>query len=641
MVLTGLSHKIAKLRPWSMGSGIPELKAILQRTYLKGFMQVGMIPVKFIGLVLVECAGLPVGKEGPLAHISAVITKRLAETRLFNAVTRIPQWSDRAFACAISVGLCASFGVPLGGVLFAMEVVPDSVGTTMTYWACLYASIMGSMMLRLLPALLAGPIVNLLPPLPEAPHRGADPEELLKNGALWLLCLPFGIALGFLGAVFVNTQTALSVRLRRWSTGTDVSKFDMRHGGDIRGGLGQTLVDVQHKPGTADHWRVCRKKTMLDGFIPVPTHRGLLLCLAVAAVDQTVNFLVPIARGTNQAQLLWSLISMHDTDWRSVETGFGSSGRVPAMPHDRLFPAAETASDLHQMVAHLAYFAWKFVSTCFALSIPVPCGSIIPCYIMGALLGRAYLYFLQLVAPSVGALFAGSYSDFALIGATAFAAGVCRSFSVVITVSELVGRPNLLMPTGIASIVSIGTGNFFSPGFFEAAGRSKMLPMLHKARSILDGSRMVSSLMSERVPRIPDSLGEDAWRGREYVRHVLNTHEMWTQFPVVAGDPSELDSAPLIGTVPRKVVEEYCALDESPSEPDAGTPGKPAVRLPRRHLHVATQVPMHMCVREAQLAVQLHPEMALYVVHHGHVVGYIDFELLLQDQTEKLRFEEW
>ena len=59
--------------PGSVGSGIAELMAYLNGVNYPKFFSFETLGCKIFGLCLAVSAGLCVGKEGPLAHIGAVI----------------------------------------------------------------------------------------------------------------------------------------------------------------------------------------------------------------------------------------------------------------------------------------------------------------------------------------------------------------------------------------------------------------------------------------------------------------------------------------------------------------------------------------------------------------------------------------
>ena len=67
------SGLVVYLGPGALGSGIPELMAYLNGINYPKFINNTTLTVKIFALSLSVAAGLCVGKEGPLAHIGAVI----------------------------------------------------------------------------------------------------------------------------------------------------------------------------------------------------------------------------------------------------------------------------------------------------------------------------------------------------------------------------------------------------------------------------------------------------------------------------------------------------------------------------------------------------------------------------------------
>ena len=63
------------LGPAATGSGIAEIMALLNGVNMPGFISVESLLVKILGVILAIAASLCVGKEGPLAHIGAVVSQ--------------------------------------------------------------------------------------------------------------------------------------------------------------------------------------------------------------------------------------------------------------------------------------------------------------------------------------------------------------------------------------------------------------------------------------------------------------------------------------------------------------------------------------------------------------------------------------
>lgn len=73
--------------PYAAGSGIPEIKTILNGTVMNGFLSEWTLTIKVIGLGLAVASGLNLGKEGPFIHLASslgfTITKFFRRFRYF------------------------------------------------------------------------------------------------------------------------------------------------------------------------------------------------------------------------------------------------------------------------------------------------------------------------------------------------------------------------------------------------------------------------------------------------------------------------------------------------------------------------------------------------------------------------------
>jgi H+/Cl- antiporter ClcA len=112
------------------GSGVAELIAYLNGVNYPGFLKGSTLLVKIFGVTLAVCGKLCVGKEGPLAHIGAIV----------GAIMVYIPWPDTRFlqndeqkrifiAAGSSAGVSVAFGAPIGGALFVYEL-----STPNTFW---------------------------------------------------------------------------------------------------------------------------------------------------------------------------------------------------------------------------------------------------------------------------------------------------------------------------------------------------------------------------------------------------------------------------------------------------------------------------------------------------------------------------
>jgi chloride channel 2 len=104
------------------GSGIPELKSILAGVNIYRYLSFRTLIGKILGLFAALSAGLSVGKEGPFVHVSAGIVNKLSKFRPFRDIYNNQSLKKQMLAASVAAGVTATFGAPIGGVLFSIEV---------------------------------------------------------------------------------------------------------------------------------------------------------------------------------------------------------------------------------------------------------------------------------------------------------------------------------------------------------------------------------------------------------------------------------------------------------------------------------------------------------------------------------------
>lgn len=104
------------------GSGIPEMKAILGGVNIYRYLSLQTLSAKVIGLISASAAGMSIGKAGPMVHINCIIAQKLTKLSIFSHIYENATLRNQILASAVSAGLAATFGAPIGGVLFSIEV---------------------------------------------------------------------------------------------------------------------------------------------------------------------------------------------------------------------------------------------------------------------------------------------------------------------------------------------------------------------------------------------------------------------------------------------------------------------------------------------------------------------------------------
>lgn len=122
---------VVKVAPAASASGVPHIMAFLNGVRIPKVLNVWTFVVKFWSCSLAVAAGLPVGPEGPLIHMGAILGAAMSglhsTTMGFDlGVFRHLRGSKhkRDFVTAgVAAGVAAAFDAPLGGLLFAFEEV--------------------------------------------------------------------------------------------------------------------------------------------------------------------------------------------------------------------------------------------------------------------------------------------------------------------------------------------------------------------------------------------------------------------------------------------------------------------------------------------------------------------------------------
>ena len=104
------------------GSGIPEVKSILAGLNIYKYLSFQTLIGKVIGLYFALVAGLSIGKEGPFVHLATGVANKLSKLSLFAKIERNQAVKKQMLAAAVAAGVASTFGAPMGGVLFSIEV---------------------------------------------------------------------------------------------------------------------------------------------------------------------------------------------------------------------------------------------------------------------------------------------------------------------------------------------------------------------------------------------------------------------------------------------------------------------------------------------------------------------------------------
>jgi chloride channel protein, CIC family len=206
---------VSNFAPEAKGHGVPEVMDAIY--YHGGVIRPVVAVVKSLASAIAIGTGAAVGREGPIIQIGSSFGSTLGQVLRLNPAQRII-----LIAAGAGAGIAATFNTPIGGVLFAIELMlPEvSVNTFLPVAVATgTATFIGRIFFGPHPAFAVPPIVSL----PDAPGAAA---------LVMLLYTALGIVMGVAGAAFVRGLHLLE------------DLFDEIPGGYFRHMLGMLLVGL-------------------------------------------------------------------------------------------------------------------------------------------------------------------------------------------------------------------------------------------------------------------------------------------------------------------------------------------------------------------------------------------------------------
>ena len=184
----GVTFIIVNFAPEAKGHGVPE---VMDAIYYNGGRIRPIVAVaKSLASALAIGSGAAVGREGPIIQIGSALGSTLGQ------LIRMPQGQRITLVAAgAGAGIAATFNTPIGGVMFAIELMLPEVSVN-TFLPVAAATAMATFIGRLVfgpqPAF-SVPAIDALPL--------AHPELALATLALYVV---LGVLCGVAGAVFIK-----------------------------------------------------------------------------------------------------------------------------------------------------------------------------------------------------------------------------------------------------------------------------------------------------------------------------------------------------------------------------------------------------------------------------------------------------
>lgn len=226
----GVAFLVSNFAPEAKGHGVPEVIDAIY--YHKGVVRPVVALVKALASALSIGSGGSVGREGPIIQIGSSFGSTLGQ------LLRVPVWERiTLLAAGAGAGIAATFNTPIGGVLFAVEIMLHEVSARTLVpvtIATVTASYVGRLCLGSQPAF-------FIPELLKLDFHPTDPRVLLLFAVL-------GPLLGLVSVLYIR------------SIYTFEDFFDKRVPGNYytRHVLGMFLVGVMMYAllRTTDHYQI-------------------------------------------------------------------------------------------------------------------------------------------------------------------------------------------------------------------------------------------------------------------------------------------------------------------------------------------------------------------------------------------------
>ena len=419
------------------GSGIPELKAILSGYWLPRYLSGHAFVAKVVGLIAALASGLFIGREGPMVALSATVGALLMQLPAFGEDMEGNHQRKRALlGAACAAGVVATFGTPIGGVLFSVEVTATFY-TVSNLWRAFVGAIACSLCFQ------AAHEYELIETVPTT-----DITYVPHLDGHYLTFALLGLLQGVLSALLVQLMSLIAKWLKR------------------RGKLR-------------------------------PVKPRFVTAFTVCAVSAMCNFALPMGRSVPMDVLSDLFRDGHLPGQGDATSYFGEDGSwsICDAPLGGILSGVlgekhlASGSELCSPTVGLSLFVtFKTLMLLFAIVLPVPSGVFMPIFVLGAATGRLYGALLrQMLGYDAHEV---PDAVMAVVGAAALTAGTTSTLSTALITIELTMQQELHNPVLIGVTVSCGVASMLSKSIFDQILVLKGLPYMPHLSDNLKSERL-------------------------------------------------------------------------------------------------------------------------------------------------------
>jgi len=456
-----LARVLVRTTPEAEGSGFPEVKAMLFGKSIGKFLSIRVLVVKALALTLGIGSGLPLGKEGPNVHMAACISHSLGPDFFLAKRSRNSFQGVHLLLAACAVGVGSTFGAPIGGMIFALELVLPQVFDGLSLLGCFLSAIVGATCFAFYRSWASG--AQGLHPLMSTNLQGDEGADSPFPALLLMMDVALGVLCGAMAGLWIRSHKYMVGMMKRWRLGAPLlpkgsSNSSPNNSHPLRDRLAtrlaQSLLDDDAPP------RMKKIKTSVRSFVDAAhtkcQWRDLFQITVVVALNTILAAGLPFLHGRPQPALLSELFNKELLEQ--------DSWVVPA---------------LGPGLSMFCCFLMKWTMTILALCLPNPAGVVAPTMIIGGLLGRSVGmcipdFVLDTIlpqgtgAPGERAELHGAFlARFAVIGAASFCSGVCRAFAMAISVFEVLDLNGSILPLSCATLAAMLVADRLARPFFD------------------------------------------------------------------------------------------------------------------------------------------------------------------------------
>ena len=482
---------VVLMRPSAAGSGMPELIGFLNGALIRHIFNVKTLAAKFFSCAFAVGGGLPVGPEGPMIHMGALVGAGVSQLQSQTLGISLPWFrrfrnsQDRRnfISAGAAAGVASAFGAPVGGLLFAMEEV-SSFWSNRLSWQTFFCCMVSAFTTDLLDSAFHG-----------FAYQGAfglfETDRYIlfnvENGIDMnvLAILPsavLGVIGGLLGAAFTFCNLKLAKLRRRC-----LARLKSEHAANVAKMAEPLLILLVVSTAAV--------------FLPMAFSCTPLACTIDAASDDSVCV------GSDGVSVD-SLVEAHVCTLGRYPLGASSEYRNGSFSQAGTLFFATGEEAIHHLFSRNTHLqldyaplalmlVFYFAVACWAAGTHISSGLVVPMLLIGGLYGRM----LGKVLVDLFGVPTAEYwhwidpGAMAMIGAVSFFGGVTRlTLSLTVIMVEMTNDIQFLLLIMTAVMVAKWVGDYFTHPIYHALLELNCIPFLEQEPVVLaaDGRRRLN-----------------------------------------------------------------------------------------------------------------------------------------------------